>query len=184
MSGLDLRTRAGMLKGGATGPAILPGHADESLILKRVSGQVKPQMPMAPIPALTAGEIAILKDWIDQGAIWSSQADSVSAVKPATPAAPAYLNGYYKERVITDQDRQAWAYQRPVRNPAPAVSDARWSHSPIDAFVRKTMDSKGLEPAPQADRRTLIRRAYLDLIGLLPPPAEVDAFVNDTSPDA
>jgi len=92
MSGLDLRTRAGMLKGGASGPAIVPGHAEESLIFKRVSGQVKPQMPMAPIPALTAGEMATLKEWIDQGAIWTSENESVSAVKPASPA---YLNGYY-----------------------------------------------------------------------------------------
>ena len=184
MSGLDLRTRAGMLKGGASGPAIVPGHADQSLMLKRVSGQVKPQMPMAPLPALTANEIATLKDWIDQGAIWTSEAESVSAVKPAAPAAPVYLNGYYTERVITDKDRQAWAYQKPVRNPAPAVSDARWSRNPIDAFVRKAADAKGLESAPQADKRTLIRRAYLDLIGLLPPTAEVDAFVSNTSPDA
>src|SRR5713101_2824278 len=78
MSGLDLRTRAGMLKGGASGPAIVPGHADQSSILKRVSGQVKPQMPMAPLPALTADEIAILKDWIDQGATWTADNDSVA----------------------------------------------------------------------------------------------------------
>jgi len=139
---------------------------------------------MAPVPALTSDEIATLKDWIDQGAIWTSEADSISAVTPAPPAAPVYLNGYYKERVITDKDRQAWAYQKPVRNPVPAVSDPRWSRNPIDAFVRKAAEAKGLEPAPQADKRTLIRRAYLDLIGLLPPPAEVDAFVNNTAPDA
>jgi hypothetical protein len=71
-----------------------------------------------------------------------------------------------------------------VRHPLPKVSDARWTENPIDTFVKASLDAKGLAVAPQADRATLIRRAYLDLIGLLPTPAEVDAFVNDASPRA
>jgi len=181
MSGLDLRTRAGMLKGGASGPAIVPGHADESMLFKRISGIQKPQMPMPPIPALKPEEVATLKDWIDQGAKWESAESTSTAVQPAP--AGSYANGY-RERQITDQDRKWWAFQQPVRNNPPKVSDTRWSRNPIDAFVRNTMQAKGLEPAPQADKRTLIRRAYLDLVGLLPPPAEVDAFVKDSSPDA
>jgi len=185
MSGLDLRSRDAMLKGGKSGTAIIPGNADDSLIMKRITGQTKPQMPMAPMAPLSGDEIAIVKTWIDQGARWTMPVDASSA-KPAPAAAAAsavYPNGY-KERVITDQDRKYWAFQQPVRSTVPAVSDARWSKNPIDAFVRKNLDAKGLEPAPQADKRTLIRRAYLDLIGLLPPPAEVDAFVKDASPDA
>jgi len=183
MSDLDLRSRDAMLKGGKSGPAIVPGDAEGSLILKRVTGQMQPQMPMAPVPPLTPDEITILKNWIDQGAKWATSVDASSA-KPALSAATAgYPNGY-KERVITDQDRKWWAFQQPLRNPVPTVSDARWNKNPIDAFVRQTMESKGLEPAPQADKRTLIRRAYLDLVGLLPPSGEVDAFVKDTSPDA
>src|SRR5262245_56828109 len=98
MSNLDLRSRDAMLKGGESGPAIVPGDAEGSLILKRVTGQIQPQMPMAPVPPLTANEIAILKTWIAQGANWTTAADLVSA-KPASSAATAsYPNGY-KERV-------------------------------------------------------------------------------------
>ncbi len=177
MSKLDLRTREGMLKGGENGPALVPGNASASLLYKRITGQQQPLMPMAPVPALTAKEIALVKDWIDQGAIWSSS----SAPAPASTSANS--NGY-KEKQFTEQDRQWWAFQKPVRHPAPRVSDARWSRNPIDAFVREEMMKKGLEPAPEADRRTLIRRAYLDLVGLLPPAAEVEKFVNDPSPRA
>lgn len=176
MSGLDLHTKAGMLKGGAGGPAILPGNAAGSPLYKRVTGQVQPVMPMAPVPALNEKEIAILKDWIDQGSEWNS------SDAPATAATSA--SGAYQEKPITDEDRQWWSFQTPVRRPAPPVSDARWSHNPIDAFVRDTLSKKGLEPGPPADRRTLIRRAYLDLTGLLPPPAEVEKFVQDTSPNS
>src|SRR3989442_1345321 len=138
-----------------------------------------------PLAPLTSDEIALLKQWIDQGAKGSMDADAsqTKAAPAAASASVSYPNGY-KERVITDQDRKWWAFVQPVRNTVPAASDARWRRNPIDGFIKKTLDSKGLEPAPQADKRTLIRRAYLDLVGLLPPPADVDAFVKDTSPDA
>jgi hypothetical protein len=177
MSKLDLRTREGMLKGGERGPALVPGSAAASLLFKRITGQQQPVMPMPPVPALNAKEIALVKDWIDQGAEWSS------SPVPA-PAPTSAFDNAYKEKQITDQDRQWWAFQKPVRHPAPQVSDPRWSRNPIDAFVRDMLKKKGLEPAPPADRRTLIRRAYLDLVGLLPPAAEVDQFVQDPSPNA
>src|SRR5262249_3709986 len=148
---------------------------DDSLLMKRITGEIKPQMPMPPLAALTADEVAIIKQWIDQGAQGSGIANTSAAATPAAAAAPgasSYPNGY-KERVITDQDRQWWAFKQPVRAAVPAVKDARWSKNPIDAFVRVALDAKGLEVAPQADKRTLIRRAYLDLVGLLPPPEEV-----------
>jgi hypothetical protein len=167
MSGLDLHTRAGMLKGGATGPAIIPGDGAGSLIMKRVTGQVQPAMPMKPVPPLTAQEIATLKDWIDQGAKWEEASSSAPAV-PA-PAVANYSPAAYKEKEFTEADRKWWAFQKPIRQPAPQVSDSRWSGNPIDAFVRDMMEKKGLVPAPEADRRTLIRRAYLDVLGLLPP---------------
>ena len=177
MSGLDLHTRAGMLKGGATGPAIAVGNGADSLLYKRITGQMKPLMPMAPVPPLTEQEIATLKDWIDQGAKWDTD-----AAPAATPAAS--YGGTYKEKQFTDEDRKWWAFQKPVRYSPPQVSDSRWSHNPIDAFVRSMMDKKGLVPAPEADRRTLIRRAYLDLWGLLPPVEDVEAFIHDPAPDA
>ena len=176
---LDLRNHDSVMKGGDNGPAIVPGNAAESLIYKRVTGQKTPKMPMAPMPPLTESELATLKNWIDQGAKWETA--------EATPSASDKANASYseyKERVITDDMRQWWAFKAPVRNTPPKVSPARWSNNPIDMFVKATMDAKGLTPAPQADRATLIRRATLDLTGLLPSPAEVDAFVNDPSPRA
>ncbi len=175
-SGLDLHTRAGMLKGGVGGPAVVPGNSAASPLYKRISGQEQPVMPMPPAPPLNEKEITLLKDWIDQGAEWNSIA--------APAASPTSASGDYKEKRITDEDRQWWSFQPPVRYPAPHVSDARWARNPIDAFVRDALSKQGLEPGPQADPRTLIRRAYLDLTGLLPPPEEVEKFVQDSSPKA
>jgi len=182
MSKLDLSSREGMLKGGEKGPVLVPGNAEASPLYLRVAGLQQPAMPMAPVPALSPAEVAMLRDWINQGAKWDS---SPTAPHPVVPAPTSGLSGTsYKERQITDADRQWWAFQKPVRRSVPAVADARWSRNPIDGFVRSMLDKKGLEPAPEADRRTLIRRAYLDLVGLLPPVAEVDAFVKDPAPDA
>ena len=182
-SGLDLHTRAGMLKGGASGPAVVPGNAAASLLLQRVTGKIQPVMPMAPATPLNAADIATLKDWIDQGAKWDAAAAPVISTTRPTSDVPSTYQGY-KERQFTDEDRNWWAYQKPVRFPAPKVNDTRFTLNPIDAFVRDRMDKKGLVPAPQADKQTLIRRAYLDLWGLLPPPKEVDAFVKDQDPKA
>jgi len=179
MSKLDLTTRDGMLKGGEHGAAVVPGNAEASPLYRRVAGLQIPAMPMPPVPALNAQEVALLKDWIDQGAKWPS----VPEPAPTAASTPTYPGGY-SPRQITEQDRQWWAFQKPVRAGVPAVSDTRWNRNPIDAFVSRMQNQKGLEAAPQANRSTLIRRAYLDLLGLLPPPEAVDAFVKDPAPDA
>jgi Protein of unknown function (DUF1553)/Protein of unknown function (DUF1549)/Planctomycete cytochrome C len=182
MSNLDLRTRESMLKGGETGPAIVPGNAEASRLYRRVAGLEKPLMPMSPMPPLTSQEIEALKSWIDQGAKYSD-------TNPVAAAAKVYENGY-KEIVFTAEDRKWWAFQKPVRHSTPKLTKTRRGSrpanppNPIDAFVRSSLERKGLAHAPQADRYTLIRRAYLDLIGLLPTPEEVDGFVNDASPRA
>ncbi len=181
MSQLDLRTRESILKGGAKGPAIVPGNAEASRLYRRIAGLEEPVMPMAPLPRLSTQEIAALKDWIDRGANW--EPSGPAAGSPKTQAAGGYGRNY-KEKSITEEDRKWWSFQKPVRRPVPAVADARWAVNPIDAFIKQALDRKGLTPAPQADRNTLIRRAYLDLIGLLPTPEEVDTFVNDSSPRA
>ncbi len=182
MSKLDLSSREGMLKGGEKGPVIVPGDAEASALYRRISGLQTPAMPMAPVPALNAQEIALVKNWINQGAKWT-EAPTAAATDLAPGASVTYPGGY-TPRVITDEMRNWWAFKKPVRNTPPAVKDAKWSHNPIDAFVASVREQKGLEGAPEADRKTLIRRAYMDLIGLLPPPEEVEAFAKDPAPDA
>jgi mono/diheme cytochrome c family protein len=183
MSGLDLRTRAGILKGGTNGPAIVPGNAAASPLYQRITGQVQPAMPMAPVPKLTAEEIAAVKTWIDAGAPIADESKSSSAGGVAGGNS-LLVYGSYQERKITDADREWWSFKKPVRAAVPRVSDARWSKNPIDGFVKAKLEEKDLTPAPAADRNTLIRRAYLDLVGLLPSPSEVAAFVKDPAPDA
>ena len=97
-----------------------------------------------------------------------------------SPAAAEVLVG----KKITAAERGWWSFQKPVRHPVPEVHDPVWSQNTIDAFLRKTLEEKGLQPAPRTDKRTLIRRAYLDLIGLLPNPEEVSAFINNDSTQA
>jgi hypothetical protein len=153
-SGLDLRQRETILKGGKRGPAVVPGKADESLLYKTVAqiGDLK----MPPGKTLAAEEVAAIRAWIDEGARWDG---------------PAIGSTW-------------WAFQPPVKPPIPQVSAPAGAYNPVDAFVWAKLQEKGLKPAPPADRRTYIRRAYLDLHGLPPAPADVDQFVNDPSPDA
>jgi Protein of unknown function (DUF1553)/Protein of unknown function (DUF1549)/Planctomycete cytochrome C len=176
MSGLDLRTLETILKGGEKGPAIVPGNAEASLLYQRVAGLEKPIMPMAPLPPLTQQEIAVLKSWIDR--VSSPTAREGVAAKSAPSVAG------YKERAITTEDRQWWSFQKPAPHPIPKATDPQWKANPIDAFIEYALDQKGIQSAPRADRNTLIRRAYLDLTGLLPGPQEVDDFVHDSSPQA
>jgi hypothetical protein len=177
MSNLDLRTREAMLKGGASGPAIVPGNAEASLLYRRVAGLEQPAMPMAPQPPLTKSEIALLKAWIDGGAIVPSFIQAATD-KPATN-----MPGY-QEPSLTAAERNWWAFQKPVRHAVPPIKDARWRANPIDAFIKQKLDQQKLTSAPPADRHTLIRRASLDLLGLLPAPQEVESFVKDASPQA
>ena len=184
MAKLNLSTREAMLTGGEKGPVVVPGNAEASLLYRRVAGLEKPLMPMPPAPALKPDDVALLKAWIDQGARWAAEpTPSVTSSSSASPKSTTYPGGY-TPRVITAEDRNWWAFRKPVRYAPPSLSDPRWNRNPIDAFVQDMRAKKGLEPAPLADKRTLIRRAYLNLIGLLPPPEKVDAFVNDASPHA
>jgi len=174
LSRLDLRTRESALKGGEHGPALVPGNPGESRMFRLVSGMEKPAMPMDGTK-LTPDQIQAIRDWIDQGAAWDS---SMPAAQPAT--APAAV---VEDMPISPEARAYWAFQRPVRHPAPVTHNARSNGNPIDAFLTQAMEERELEPAPEADSRTLVRRAYLDLTGLLPTPAEAAAFLDDRSPD-
>ncbi|MCS6776897.1 MAG: PSD1 and planctomycete cytochrome C domain-containing protein [Chloroherpetonaceae bacterium] len=154
--GLRLDARSFLLRGGVSGPALFPGKSAKSLLLTRLTGQDgRPRMPLGFAP-LSEKQIALIRRWIDQGASWS---------EGTTP-------------------RKHWAYIPPVRPPIPRVRNASWVRNPIDAFILARLEKEGLQPSPEADRITLIRRVTLDLIGLPPTPQEVDAFLADRSPSA
>jgi mono/diheme cytochrome c family protein len=168
MGGLRLDSRERVVKGGNSGPAILPGDAEHSLLIQAVS-QTHPRLKMPPGGKLNDDEIASLKAWVNAGAVWP-ETGPVIAVK--------------SEYKITPEQRAFWSFQ-PVHNaPPPQVHNAAWTKGPIDRFILAALEAHDLTPAPPADKRTLIRRATFDLIGLPPTPAEVDAFLKDTAPDA
>lgn len=157
LAGLDLRTREAALKGGGRGPALVPGKADKSLLVQLINGNRAPLMP--PTGKLPPGEIALLKRWINEGASWPTGA--------MTNAKPQVW----------------WSFQTPKTPTVPNLHSA-WIRNPIDVFVLAKLQENGLKPSPPAPRSVLIRRAYMDLIGLPPTPAEVEAFVRDKSPNA
>ncbi|HIN95755.1 MAG TPA: DUF1549 domain-containing protein, partial [Planctomycetes bacterium] len=165
-SGLDLRLRRLMVKGGETGPAIVPGKPEESLLLTYLR---EGEMPPAEIEKrLTASEIAMIERWISSGANTAG-------------AEPEQLDaGFF----MTDQERNFWSFQPLVRHLPPAVKQTGRVRTPIDQFVLARLEEKGFGFAPDADRQTLVRRLYLDMTGLPPTVAAVDRFLADSSPDA
>jgi cytochrome c553 len=166
---LSLFSRAAMLKGGASGPAILLERPDESRLLKAINHQDDLAMP--PGGKLTQKEITILTRWVKDGAPWP---DHIVAKMPATE----------RGLKITQEDRAYWAYQ-PVKRPAvPAVKEKAWVRNPIDAFILAKLEGKDLAAASPADRLALARRLYYDVIGLPPTPEEIDAFIGDKADDA
>jgi hypothetical protein len=159
-AGLDLRTPAGMAKGGTSGPVLIPGAADQSLLFEKVSTD---EMPPGKAK-LTAAQVRVLRDWINSGA-------------PAGPTVPA-------PSPVAENDRQHWAFRPPARPAVPSVRQRDRVRTPIDAFLLARLEAKGLTFAPDADRVSLVRRASLDLLGLPPTPEEVDAFLADDQPNA
>ena len=163
--GLRLDSRAALLQGGDNGPVLVPGAPEKSRLIQAVrrTGELK----MPPNKQLAPAQVAALVRWVKMGAPWVG-----------AQAAPT------RGGVITPEERRFWSFQ-PVGNPAvPAVKDIVWPLSPVDHFILARLEAKGLKPAPNADRRTLIRRATFDLVGLPPTPEEVSAFLADRSPDA
>ena len=168
-AGLYADSRAGLVRGGDTGPAIVPGHPGKSLLVKAI-GYADEDLQMPPKQKLEARQIEDLVRWIKMGAPW--------------PGGVANAPKKEEPRGITDEDRAYWAYQRLSWPEPPAVKNGAWGRSPLDAFILAKLEANGLSPAPPADRRTLIRRATYDLTGLPPTPEEVDAFVKDPDPKA
>ncbi|HEV8608338.1 MAG TPA: PSD1 and planctomycete cytochrome C domain-containing protein, partial [Tepidisphaeraceae bacterium] len=150
--------------------AITPSKPDQSELIHRITTtDPDDRMPPKSDP-LTATEIQLLRAWIAQGATWPESKIAVPTTRP--------------EMVVTAEDRQHWSYLPLRSGPIPQVKDTSWAKTTIDRFILSTLESKNLRPNPPADRRTLIRRVYFDMLGLPPSPEEVDAFVADPSPDA
>ena len=177
LSRFDLRTRESALRGGARGSDIVPGNAEGSRLYRRVAGLEQPGMPAQGTP-LTAAQIDLVKRWIDEGAKWDAAASSSRTQASAAAALAAIEN-----RPITPEERNYWAFKLPAQAPIPSLDVASLTN-PIDRFLERDRRTHGLKAAPRADRYTLVRRAYLDLLGLPPTPAQADTFVNDKSADA
>jgi mono/diheme cytochrome c family protein len=165
MGQLRLDGKESALKGGLSGAAIIPGDGKQSLLVKRILGEgIEARMPMGG-PPLTPAQIALIRRWIDEGAGWTQ--DDQSAIPGSQSAIKPH-----------------WAYAKPVRPAAPRVKNQSWVRNPIDAFILARLEKDGLRPSPEADKATMLRRVYLDVIGLPPGVKEVDEFMADTSPDA
>lgn len=166
MAGLDVHEASLVLRGGENGPVVTPGKPAESILLKRVR---EGSMPPGGKNGLTEAEIAILERWIATGATGSAAASG---------AEPAYVSN------VTDADRQFWSFL-PVKGPAvPKVRQTNLVNNSVDTFLLARLEEKSLTFAKEADRTTLARRAWFDLTGLPPAPADIDAFVADKAPDA
>ena len=177
-SGLDLRTAEGVRTGGENGQAIMPADPEASRLYQFVTHQAKPTMP--PGKKLPDAEIETLRRWIEAGAPFEGFEQTAANVATKKDDESVKLS----ERPITPEERHFWAFQPPRRTSLPRVTRPGWTSNSIDAFLLTKLSAKGLRPSPKADRRTLIRRAYLDLTGLPPAPTEVETFVNDKAPDA
>jgi hypothetical protein len=157
MAGLRLDEPQAALKGSKSGPVIVPGKSAESKLIKRVANKT---MPPVGEP-LTRDQVAVLSAWIDQGAKWPAQQTKTGNPKSSH-----------------------WSFQ-PIAKPAiPAVRKRDWPRNAIDAFVLARLEAENIQPSPEANKNTLIRRLSLDLTGLPPTPVEVDQFVADNRPDA
>jgi hypothetical protein len=154
---LRLDARKVVLEGGVTGKTVVPGEPEKSELYRRVAGVSEhPRMPMGG--ELPANEIEIIRQWIAEGAVWP---ESVGVQ-------------------VSELERH-WAFLPPVRSTPPAVKNEGWVRNPIDRFVLARLEKEGLAPSPRADRTTLMRRAYLDLVGLPPTIKQADAHLADES---
>jgi len=157
---LNLSNARSLARGGASGPAVVPGKLDESALWDLVSNDEMPPEPEEPLPA---GEKALLRRWIEQGARHLPDAVEVSRSAPAT---------------------DHWAFAPAAPSPPPTPRDRSRVHTPVDCFIQKALEDQGLALGPDAGRATLIRRLSFDLTGVPPRPEEIAAFVDDPDPDA
>ncbi|MBC8355928.1 MAG: DUF1553 domain-containing protein [Planctomycetes bacterium] len=169
---LDMRSMASILRGGKSGPALVRGKASESLLLRRIHDDQMPPRDVRyklSIRPVTETEQELIRDWIDGGAI-------------DPPPPPGVIDD--EGLLVSDADKQWWAFQSPSAGAIPNVADPQQERTEIDSFLLSKLESQGLSFSAKADRRTLIRRAYIDLLGIVPSPEATQAFVNDATPNA
>ncbi len=167
--GLRLTSRSAVLEGGDSGLAVVAGRPEESPLIHAIRYIEEPKMP--PASQLKESEIDILKHWVTTGLPWPSSAENTTPPASST--------------TTTHQGNSPhWAFQPIQTNPPPEVEYSAWIKSPVDRFILHKLEAQRYAPAPAADPRTLIRRATFDLTGLPPTPAEVEAFLADSSPNA
>jgi mono/diheme cytochrome c family protein len=169
-SGLDLRGEEAILKGGARGPAVVPGDAGKSLLYRLVTHKEQPAMPMG-MDKLDDADLAVIAQWIN-----GLSPKAVAAAETIPTRQPGYS--------ITEKDRQFWSFIKPVRPAAPKVKNRRWARNEIDLFVLSKLEQNGLRPNRAASPRELLRRVYFDLIGLPPSPEETAEFLKNYSKGA
>src|SRR3954452_6168577 len=184
MGGLRVDSRESLLKGGRSGPAIVPGDPEQSLLIAAVRQTGKLKMPKGG--QLTPEEVTALVDWVKAGAVWGASAPvatpsgaPAAAAQPAAAAAPSA-----PRYTIKPEQRAFWSFQPLRKPPIPAVSHQSWAKTDIDRFVLARLEKEGLAPVRPADKRMLIRRATLDLTGLPPTVEDIEAFEKDDAPDA
>jgi len=177
---LHLDSRSGILKGGESGtPAIKPRDPDNSPLLVAVRYEEE-ALQMPPKKKLAAEQIAQLETWIKLGAPMPADANPVAAPASAQPSAATTK----PVKMTLQEGRKFWSFRKPVEPKIPSSQPWNWAQNDVDRFIGSKLAENKLSPSPQADRRTLIRRATFDLIGLPPTPNQIEAFENDPSPRA
>jgi len=182
---LRLDSPAAALKGGFSGPALIPGDPDNSLMLVRAMHN-DPMREVPPKDPPTEADLAAMRRWIAAGAPWpepkEKPAKQVAVQEKVGDAWSDPRNPIVK--AFNGKRLDLWSL-KPISQPAlPVVKNKAWPRNEIDAFILAKIEAAGLQPAPEADKRTLARRLYFDLTGLPPTPEELAAYLADTSPDA
>ena len=178
-SGLSLESKTGLMRGGELGKAVVPHKPKESLLISAINHDEFLKMP--PKNKLSTAELALLTKWVSIGAPWPDSASTNNKerkVETEKAEATAGVQGF------TEEQKSFWSFQ-PLRRPQlPRLTSNNFPQSPIDYFVFEKLAAKGLNPAPPASKRDLIRRATYDLIGIPPSADEIQNFLEDTSPNA
>ncbi len=180
--GLRLDSREAVLKGAENGPVVVPGKPGASPLIAAIRYEGDVQMP--PKGKLKEVEIAALTEWVKRGALWPAARPRGATRVPVGSTAPLSASSVTPTASITAAQRSFWSFQ-PLRDPTPpAVNDDTWPASVIDRIVLAKLEENSLAPASAADKTTLIRRAYFDLIGLPPAPTEIAEFLADETSGA